>query len=565
MNEILKISNLTIQVDTFNNKSQVLDNVSFSLNKGEIVGILGESGSGKSITALSILGILAKALKIKNGQIIFKGKDLLEFSDKKMNMVRGKAISMIFQEPMTSLNPVLKSGFQVGESLKENRSIPKKELKVRVLKLFEEVKLPDPLRVYNSYPHQLSGGQRQRVMIAMALAGNPEILIADEPTTALDMTVQKTIIELLKELQKTYGLSILFISHDIALISDIADRIIVMRRGKIVEMGNNKEIVNNPQHVYTRGLFACRPPIDKKPRRLLTIQDFEKDNSISIDAGNENGNNTIIKKIQKDIILRVENLQVDFLTTKIFGKEKNSNRAVDGVSFDLYKGETLGLVGESGSGKTTVGRTIMNLISNYQGVIEYKGRLIKSLSNSEQRALKKNIQLIFQDPYSSLNPKIPVGKAIMEPMEVHGIWENSKIRKDKVFELLDKVGLLPEHFNRYPNEFSGGQRQRIVIARALSMQPEVIICDESVSALDVSIQAQVLNLLNDLKEELELTYIFVSHDLGVVKYMSDRIMVLNKGIVEEINTSEELFNKPQTAYTEKLIQSIPRDPNLSHY
>ena len=553
--EILKINNLTIQVNSPFNKSIVLDNNSFTLKSGEIVGILGESGSGKSITALSILGLLSNALKIINGEVIFKGKDLLKLTDRQMNEVRGNAISMIFQEPMTSLNPVLKCGFQVVESLMKNQKIRKKDVKEKIIELFNEVKLSDPERIYKSYPHQLSGGQRQRVMIAMALAGNPEILVADEPTTALDVTVQKTIIELLKELQKKYGLSILFITHDIALISEIADRIIVMRKGCIVEEGSKNQIIKNPQHMYTKGLFACRPPMDKKPYRLLTIQDFEQDKvNISKPSNKKEKNNN-------EVILRVEDLKINFLKNSLFGKGEVSKTAVNKVNFELYKGETLGLVGESGSGKTTIGRAIMQLIVNYEGKIWFNNQLVNEMNSKEQRILKKSIQLIFQDPYSSLNPKTKVGKAIMEPMEVHNLYKTTQQRKDKVIDLLSKVGLSFEHINRYPHEFSGGQRQRLVIARALAMQPEVIICDESVSALDVSIQAQVLNLLNDLKEEFQLTYIFISHDLGVVKYMSDRIMVLNQGNIEEINSSDKIFNKPQTKYTKKLIMAIPTDPH----
>ncbi|MCB0443299.1 MAG: ABC transporter ATP-binding protein, partial [Flavobacterium sp.] len=464
----------------------------------------------------------------------------------------------IFQEPMSSLNPSLQCGFQVAEILTRHTSLPKKEIKTEVLSLFEKVKLPNPKELFNKYPHQISGGQKQRVMIAMAIACKPKILIADEPTTALDVTVQKEIIHLLKDLQQETKMSILFISHDLSLVSEIANRVLVMYKGEIVEQGNAKAIFENPQHNYTKALIASRPSLEFRLKRLPTIQDFLSERGKSEVVSAEERKENQKKIYAKAPLLEVKNVEKEYLSTVgLFGK-KLSFKAVDDVSFKIYEGETVGLVGESGCGKSTLGNAILQLDKATAGQIFFKGNDITKLNKDEIRKLRKEIQLIFQDPYSSLNPRIPVGKAIMEPMKVHGLYKNDAERKAKTIEILERVGLGEDFFNRYPHEFSGGQRQRVGIARTIALQPKLIVCDESVSALDISVQAQVLNLLNELKENFGFTYIFISHDLAVVKYMSDQVLVMNKGKIEEMADADELYANPKSEYTKKLIEAIPK-------
>lgn len=556
---VLSIQQLSISFLRNTQFQEVVSNINYELHENEIVGIVGESGSGKSVSSLAIMGLLPKRISsINSGSIVFDGKDITHFSDNEFQKIRGNEIAMIFQEPMSSLNPSLKCGYQVAEILERHTSLSNKEIKSEVLSLFEKVKLPNPEELFNKYPHQISGGQKQRVMIAMAIACKPKILIADEPTTALDVTVQKEIIHLLKELQQETKMSILFISHDLSLVAEIANRVLVMYKGEIVEQGNAKAIFEHPQHNYTKALIASRPSLEFRLKRLPTIQDF-LNNSVSneIVSSKERKENQT-KLYAQQPILEVKNVEKEYLSTVgLFGK-KLSFKAVDDVSFKIYEGETVGLVGESGCGKSTLGNAILQLDKATAGHIFYKGNDITKLNNSEIRKLRKEIQLIFQDPYSSLNPRIPVGKAIMEPMKVHGLYKNDTERKAKTIEILERVGLDEAFFNRYPHEFSGGQRQRIGIARTIALQPKLIVCDESVSALDISVQAQVLNLLNELKENFGFTYIFISHDLAVVKYMSDQVLVMNKGKIEEIADADELYAQPKSDYTKKLIDAIPK-------
>lgn len=537
----------------------VIHGIDFQLNSNEILGVVGESGSGKSVSSLAIMGLLPKRISsINSGSIVFNGKEITNLSDKEFQKIRGNEIAMIFQEPMSSLNPSLKCGYQVAEILERHTELSNKEIKAEVLSLFEKVKLPNPEELFNKYPHQISGGQKQRVMIAMAIACKPKILIADEPTTALDVTVQKEIIQLLKDLQQETKMSILFISHDLSLVSEIANRVLVMYKGEIVEQGFAKAIFEKPQHKYTKALIASRPSLDFRLKRLPTIQDF-LNNSVSNEiVSSEERKENQEKLYAQQPILEVKNVEKEYLSTVgLFGK-KLSFKAVDDVSFKIYEGETVGLVGESGCGKSTLGNAILQLDKATAGQIFYKGNDITKLSKDEIRKLRKEIQLIFQDPYSSLNPRIPVGKAIMEPMKVHGLYKNDSERKAKTIEILERVGLGEAFFNRYPHEFSGGQRQRIGIARTIALQPKLIVCDESVSALDISVQAQVLNLLNELKENFGFTYIFISHDLAVVKYMSDQVLVMNKGKMEEIADADQLYANPKSDYTKNLIDAIPK-------
>ena len=478
-----------------------------------------------------------------------------------MRSYRGKDIAMIFQEPMTSLNPVFTCGNQVTEAILLHQKSSVKEAKEKAIQLFNEVQLPRPEAIFDAYPHQLSGGQKQRVMIAMALSCEPSVLIADEPTTALDVTVQKTILELISSIQKKRNMGVIFITHDLGVVAEIADRAIVMRQGEIVEENSVKNIFQNPQHPYTKGLLACKPPLDKRFEKLPTVSDF-LDNKIfhAIEISAEQRKIKHAALYSTSPIMKVNGLKTYFpLKKNWLGKTTEYVKAVDDVSFDVYKGETLGLVGESGCGKTTIGRTILRLADATAGEVIYKGSDLQKLSNSEMLPLRRKMQIIFQDPYSSLNPRIPIGKAIMEPMTVHGILQSKKEREEYVVNLLEKVSLKADHFYRYPHEFSGGQRQRICIARALALQPEFLICDESVSSLDVSVQAQVLNLLNDLKREFALTYIFISHDLSVVKFMCDRMIVMNKsGKIERMDEADAIYLDPQTEYTRSLIDAIPK-------
>lgn len=554
--KILEVNNLSLSFISNQQQVDVLKNVSFSLKKGKTLGIVGESGSGKSITALTILKLLPKNALIINGEINYydaKGFiNLFDHSEKQMLGVRGSKISMIFQEPMTSLNPSLTCGYQVSEMIRYHLKIGEKKAKERTIELFNEVKLPNPEKMYFKYPHEISGGQKQRVMIAMAIALNPVVLIADEPTTALDVTVQKSILDLLKQIQQKYGTSILFISHDLGVISNISDDVLVMYKGKVVEYGNKNEIIKNPQNPYTIGLLKCRPTLETKKERLPVLKDFIENRK------DESKSEKEIRNKSEDVILSVQNLDKVYFSKKNFlGKYKEQFKAVNQISFDVYKGETLGLVGESGCGKTTLGRTLVQLIEKTSGDIQFKGKPVANLSAKELKSFRKKVQIIFQDPYSSLNPKLTVGDALMEVLDVHNLY-NKKQRRDRVFDVLEKVKLEKESFYKYPHEFSGGQRQRIVIARALILEPEFIICDESVSALDVSVQAEILNLLNDLKSEFNLTYIFISHDLSVVKYMSDRILVMKDGNLVELKKADELYNSPASEYTKSLISSIPQ-------
>lgn len=577
---LLEVKNLITEFHTEEGIVRAINNISFDIYRGETVGIVGESGSGKSVTSLSIMRLIPiPPGKIAGGEIIYHTKtgekiDLLKLSEDEMRKFRGNDISMIFQEPMTSLNPVFTCGDQVAESIILHQNASKEKAKALTLEMFEKVKLPTPERIFDAYPHQLSGGQKQRVMIAMAMSCDPDILIADEPTTALDVTVQKTILELMNDLKDELDSSIIFITHDLGVIGEIADRVIVMYRGNIVETGSVLDIFNKPQHPYTRSLLACRPPLVKRLSKLPTVADFmsedEDGNITELEMSVEEATNRFIvtdlqtkerfQKLQeKKPILEIKNLQTWFPTkSNFFGKTTDWVKAVDDVSFDVYEGETMGLVGESGCGKTTLGRTILNLAPAHGGEVIFEGKSILDMSKGELKDMRKDMQIIFQDPYSSLNPRMTIGGAIMEPMSVHGIFESQSERKNKVNELLNTVGLNERQFNRYPHEFSGGQRQRICIARALALNPKFIICDESVSALDVSVQAQVLNLLLELREEFNFTYIFISHDLSVVKFMSDRMVVMNKGKIEEMGLADEIYNNPQKEYTQRLISAIPK-------
>lgn len=532
--KLLSVKNLCISIS----KTPILKNISFELNSNEILGFVGESGSGKSITAFSIINLFNSKNIIKTGSINFDGKpiDSLSFID--FEKIRGNEISIIFQEPMSSLNPSMKCGEQVIEIILNHESISTKKAKNRVIDLLKKVQLNDPEIVYNKYPHQLSGGQQQRIMIAMAISCNPKILIADEPTTSLDGIVKKGIISLLKSIQKETKMSIIFISHDLPLVSKIAKKIIVLNKGKIVETGTSNQIFKSPKKLYTKLLLNARPPKNIRPKRLPTNENniakpvlISKQERIKAHA----------KIYQSSPILKVKNLEFSY---------NNNNKVLNDVSFDLYKGETLGLVGESGSGKSTIAKSILNLNDFNKGQILYKENDIKKINKKDFR---KNIQLIFQDPFSSLNPEISIGYSIIEPMLSHGIYGTKIESKEKAMSLLEQVKLNKSDFNKFPHQFSGGQRQRIVIARALALNPKILICDESVSSLDVSIQAQVLNLLNDLKETFSFTFLFISHDLSVVKYMSDRVIILNKGVIEESNETDHLFANPKKDYTKNLL------------
>ena len=557
--DLLQIRNLTIEFKSESSIIKAVDNVNLNMKKGTAIGIVGESGSGKSVTALAIMQLLPPNAKTSSGEIIFNNANILKLKPGEMRKFRGNNISMIFQEPMTALNPVMKCGKQVAESIILHQKLNKKEARKQVIELFEKVKLPRSEYIYNSYPHQLSGGQKQRIMIAMAIANKPDLLIADEPTTALDVTVQKEIIALLNELRKESDMGLIFISHDLGVISEVADDVIVMYKGKIVEAGKIDQIFEHPKHPYTKGLLACRPPSDKRINRLPEIDDFmAAENIINTEKlGNVQDRDKSHKQMySKNPVLKVENLEKKYVLSKnIFGKSIDYVNAVADVSFEVFPGETLGLVGESGCGKTTLGRTILRLIQPDGGAIFYDNNELISLNPASLKKERKNINIVFQDPYSSLNPRMSIGNAILEPMKVHNLYKNNKQRKEKVINLLQKVGLNEEHYNRYPHEFSGGQRQRVVIARTLALNPKFIICDEVVSALDVSVQAKVLNLLNELKHEFGFTYIFISHDLNVVRFMSDRIMVMKDGKIVEIGDADEVFTNPKSNYTKKLIAS----------
>ena len=570
---MLKIIDLNIQF--FDQESQswntAVNQINLTVQKGKILGIVGESGSGKSVTSFSIMRLLDPVLSGVTGRIEFNGVNLPDLSDEQIRDYRGNKIAMIFQEPMTSLNPVFTCGFQVEEAIILHQKIDKQAAKEKTIALFREVQLPRPEAIYETYPHQISGGQKQRVMIAMALSCNPELLIADEPTTALDVTVQQTILQLLLKIKQERDMAMIFISHDLGVISEIADDVAVMYKGKIVEQGSVEDLFLYPSHPYTKGLLACRPSPIYRLKKLPVVADFLGDNETKpithLLAENSYTQREIDERrtslYAKPPILEIKNLCTWYpVRNGLFGQATSTVKAVNDISFKVYPGETLGLAGESGCGKTTLGRTILRLIEPTSGEIFFEGKNITKIKSAELRKLRAEVQLVFQDPYSSLNPKMTIGDILMEPLQVHQLFQTDKIRKAHIQQLLERVDLKSEHFNRYPHEFSGGQRQRIVIARALALQPKFIICDESVSALDVSVQAQVLNLLKQIQQDLGLTYIFISHDLAVVKHLSDRMIIMNKGKIEEQGFPEDIYNHPQTDYTKKLISAIPGNLSL---
>ena len=570
MEKLLEIKDLSIEFASERGITRAVDGISFSLDKGETLGIVGESGSGKSVTALSIMRLLPQPpAKIASGEILLHHAStssrtaallhLLSLPEKELPSIRGAEIAMIFQEPMTSLNPVFRCGHQVTEAIQLHQKVSFAAAKTQTLQLFERVKLPDPARIFNAYPHQISGGQKQRVMIAMAMSCNPSLLIADEPTTALDVTVQKTILDLMRELKEETGLSMLFISHDLGVISEICDRVVVMYQGKIVEEGPVNKVLYHPEHPYTRGLVACRPSLKHKLWRMPTVPDFLENkyfDSRVITPAETQARQQALRA--QEPILQVKNLSVRYPAKKNWlGRPTEWLNAVQEVSFDIFPGETFGLAGESGCGKTTLGRTIARLTEAHAGEILYQGVDLLKLNEEAFRPYRREIQVVFQDPYSSLNPRMGIGEAILEPMQVHKLHENDRIRREKAIELLETVGLQADHYNRYPHEFSGGQRQRICVARALALQPRFLVCDEMVSALDVSVQATVLNLLMDLREKFGLTYLFISHDLSVIKQMCDRLLIMNQGQTEALGFPEEIYQNPEREYVRKLIEAIP--------
>ena len=572
MSSLLAIRNLKVSFTHERKWIEAVHGIDLDVFAGRTLGLVGESGSGKSVSSLSVMRLLnEKQSRIEADSIQIEGEEIKDFTEKQMAEVRGKRIAMIFQEPMTSLNPVYKCGYQVSEIILQHETVSKTEAKQRVINLFKQVMLPRPEAIYNSYPHELSGGQKQRVMIAMAIACNPKLLIADEPTTALDVTVQLEILKLLRKLQTDTGMGMIFITHDLGVVAEIADDVAVMHNGEILECGTVQQILNQPRHPYTQGLLACRPPMDVRLKRLPIVKEF-------LDGLWKGGKEQILHDLQitdtqrqdhvrqlysKQPLLKVEGLKTWYPLRKgIFNRVYGHVKAVDDVTLEVYEGETLGLVGESGCGKTTLGRSILRLAEPTDGKIWFDGIEVTALKGQTLRDFRKQAQIVFQDPYSSLNPRLTIGEAIAEPMRVHGIETNSGKLREAVCDMLEQVGLQAEHYDRYPHEFSGGQRQRICIARALAVNPRLVICDESVSALDVSVQAQVLNLLNRLKEERQLTYIFISHDLSVVRFMSDRVVVMYNGKPVETNDADILFEHPQNDYTKKLIAALP---GRNHY
>ncbi len=596
MNDVIKIDNLKTYFNTEDGVVKAVDDLSLSIKPGHTLGVVGESGSGKSVTSLTIMNLLAATAEIYDGTISFLGKDLVNISAKEMRKLRGSDVSMIFQEPMSSLNPVHRVGDQVAEAILQHEDISKEAAMQRVVELFDEVGIPDPDQRVSYYPHQMSGGQKQRVMIAMALACNPKLLIADEPTTALDVTIQKQILDLIRELRDNRQMAVLFITHDLGVIAEIADEVLVMYRGKVVEQGRVLDIYENPQHHYTKGLLNCRPRLDTTYKRLPTVSDFmdseiHSDGSATItekvvgpelmDYFENHGRGRLLSKRSElqgygydddpasygreatcvdenaQPLLSVDNLKVHFPVRKgILQRTVGHVKAVDGITFNVFKGQTLGLVGESGCGKTTTGRAILQLVRPTSGLVQFNGQVITSTS---VKGLRQQMQIIFQDPFGSMNPRMTIESMVTEPMVIQGFGTSKKDRMDKAAALLEEVGMLPEHLKRYPHEFSGGQRQRICIARALAVEPEFIICDESVSALDVSVQAQVLNLLNELQESRGLTYIFISHDLSVVKFMADMMAVMKDGRIVEYGPSEAIYRNPREQYTQRLIEATPCD------
>lgn len=560
---LLRVDNLRVSFKGENKQYlETVKGISFEIPANTTVALVGESGSGKSVTSLAVMGLLApeNSKVAEDSQILFEGRDLLKLKSSEMRQICGKEIAMIFQEPMSSLNPVFTVGMQISEILRLHLGMNKKQARQRTLELLQEVGIPSPETKIDAYPSQLSGGQQQRVMIAMAIACEPKLLIADEPTTALDVTIQKQILDLLESLRQRRQMSMLFISHDLAVVGEIADQVIVMRYGEIREQGSVTEVLNNPQDIYTQALLHCRPQLSHRPLRLPVISDFMKQDSLAHDL---HANAPLQQersrglKGNEEIILDVRDLKKSFYSRKgLFGKDEF--QAVKGVSFQLAKGKTLGLVGESGSGKTTIGLLLMRLQQATGGKALFQGKDILSMTEKEFTAYQRKIQIIFQNPYASLNPRFTVGQILMEPMQIHHIGKDDAERKQMALDLLERVSLPAQAFYRYPHEFSGGQRQRIAIARCLTLKPEILICDESVSALDVSVQAQVLNLLQDLQDEFGLSYIFISHDLSVVKYISDQIMVLNHGDLVEIANSDDLYQSPQHDYTKRLLSAIPQ-------
>lgn len=564
---ILQVKDLSISFLQEGNRIDAVRHVNFEILKGETIGLVGESGSGKTVTAMSIMKLLSPNAQYLSGQILWQGedKDFMLMSEPEIRPYRGAEVSIIFQEPMSALNPVLTCGYQLGEALLAHNKCNKREIQSIAESWFSKVGLQDPTRIFRSYPHQLSGGQLQRVLIAIALCCHPKLVIADEPTTALDVSIQKLILDLLKKLKDEMDLTLLFISHDLGVVKSICDRVIVMQNGKIVEQNSSVQIFSNPQQPYTQGLINCRPPLKLKLKRLPTVQDFldGKTKEFWFDQ------TKLIHSVDQDRhmdelhnqvpLLTVDQLSTRFVKSRTWlGKPKTWFEAVKKAQFEIYPGEVLGLVGESGSGKSSLGKSILGLLETYEGSVTYKEKNLLTLSPSDWRPLRKDLQIIFQDPYSALNPRKKIGSAIIEPMQVHQIHNNSKTRKEKAIEILEIVGLKADHYERYPHQFSGGQKQRICIARALTLSPKFIVCDESVSALDVSIQAQILNLFQDLKERFKLSYLFISHDFSVVNFMADRILVMKDGLIIEEGKSYEVINQPKTAYTQKLIEAIPK-------
>ncbi|TGE14882.1 ABC transporter ATP-binding protein [Hymenobacter elongatus] len=611
---ILSVRNLTIDFRSHRGDVRAVQDVSFDLHRGETVAIVGESGSGKSVTSLALMGLIPLPPgRITSGEARFQSEalgevDLLQLSDQQLQKVRGNDISMIFQEPMTSLNPVYTCGSQVVEALRLHTTLNQKEAEARTVELFRMAQLPRPEKILNAYPHEISGGQKQRVMIAMAMACNPAILIADEPTTALDVTVQARMLQLIDELRRQHNTAVLFITHDLGVVAEIADRILVMYRGRVVEQGPVLDIFTNPQHPYTKGLLACRPKLSVGRQWLPVVADFMTEDAAgnlverllhptpdsstiavtanadnislvttktfpveqneAVLAGESGGEEALGKPaplpttpaVAAEVLMRIDGLNVHFPIRKgFFNRHPEFVRAVDGVSFDIFRGETVGLVGESGCGKTTLGRALLRLVEPTAGRILFEETDLAALPAGELRKRRKEFQMVFQDPYAALNPMMTVGEAILEPMRVHNVGGTKQQQKDRVLELLRTVGLKDDHYLRYPHEFSGGQRQRICIARALALQPKCIVCDESVSALDVSVQAQVLNLLNQLKRDFGITYLFITHDLSVARFMSDRLLVMNQGKIVESGPAADVYANPQHEYTKQLLAAIPKD------
>lgn len=606
-NLVLDVRHLQVEFHADGKIVKAVDGIDFQLHRGQTLGIVGESGSGKSVTSLALMGLVPTPGRVSQGEIWFQASpsapavDLRQLSPEKMQRYRGGQIGMIFQEPMSSLNPVYTCGFQLTEAIRLHQRVTAAEARQQAIARLQEVKLlpsdaqlqqqllkqPEFARldqrqlqqlvkqqkqaILDRYPHQLSGGQLQRLMIAMAISCNPAVLIADEPTTALDVTVQATILDLLRELRDRRQMSMIFITHDLGLVAEIADSIAVMYQGKIVEAGSVEQIFAQPQHPYTKGLLACRPTLDRRPQKLLTVSDFmqvelNRRGELEIQAKQpiyppivsvEAIEQRLTNLQKQSPLLEVRDLQVGFPVRGVFGRTQRYFMAVNGVSFQVYPGETLGLVGESGCGKTTLGRTLLRLVKPMGGQVWFEGRDVTNLSGTQLQQLRREMQIVFQNPYSSLDPRMKIGEIVMEPLKIHSAGKTQRQRRDRTAYLLERVGLSPDRMNRYPHEFSGGQRQRICIARALALNPKFIICDESVSSLDVSVQAQVLNLLKELQSEFKLTYIFISHDLSVVKYMSDRILVMNRGEIVESGAAESIYRQPQEEYTRTLIAAIP--------